>query len=260
VKNGDFDDRQIVGRDGNGEKDRVTVLPVSAMERFRKHLLGVKRLHDADHARGEGRVMLPYVIAVKYPNANAEWAWQGVFPAREFTTDPARGRYAVIIRMQRVCSAKSKRRWGELDFPNRLFPVPRGRQSIARVRKPLERGTTKFQNPNGVNVVWNRDQSQARVVGDFPELNSRRVAVAVHGEGDFQGFTPLAIHFRRVAAKTNAIVGCGGGLSFGRREPIGVGCELDLLPFLHGEWQVQHGSGIRWRLLGFPQSQGDVSQ
>ena len=28
--------------------------------------------------------------------------------------------------------------------------------------------------------------------------------------GRFQGFTPLAIHFRRVAAKTNAIVGCGG--------------------------------------------------
>ncbi len=69
---------------------------------------------------------------------------------------------------------------------------------------------------------------------DFPELNCRRVAAAVHGEGDFQGFTPLAIHFRRVAAKTNAIVGCGGGLSFGKREPIAVGCELDLLPFLHG--------------------------
>ena len=72
------------------------------------------------------------------------------------------------------------------------------------------------------------------MVGDFPELDCRRVAAVAHGEGDFQGFTPLAIHFRRVAAKTNAIVGCGGGLSFGKREPIGVGCELDLLPFLHG--------------------------
>ena len=98
------------------------------------------------------------------------------------------------------------------------------------------------------------------MVGDFPELDCRRVAAAVHGEGDFQGFTPLAIHFRRVAAKTNAIVGCGGGLSFRKREPIGVGCELDLLPFLHGEGQVQHGSGTPWRLLGSSQSQADVSQ
>ena len=49
------------------------------------------------------------------------------------------------------------------------------------------------------------------MVGDFPELDCRRVAAVAHGEGGFQGFTPLAIHFRRVAAKTNAIVGGGGG-------------------------------------------------
>ena len=98
------------------------------------------------------------------------------------------------------------------------------------------------------------------MVGDFPELDCRRVAAVAHGEGDFQGFTPLAIHFRRVAAKTNAIVGCGGGLPFGRRAPIGVGRDLDLSPFLQGKREVQHGSGTPWRLLGFPQSQGDVSQ
>ena len=72
------------------------------------------------------------------------------------------------------------------------------------------------------------------MVGDFPELDCRRVAAVAHGEGDFQGFTPLAIHFRRVAAKTNAIVGGGGGRPFGRRKPIGVGRQLDLSPFLHG--------------------------
>ena len=67
------------------------------------------------------------------------------------------------------------------------------------------------------------------------ELDCRRVAAVVHGEGDFQGFTPLAIHFRRVAAKTNAIVGCGGGgLPFGRRAPVGISRKLDFSPFLHG--------------------------
>ena len=78
------------------------------------------------------------------------------------------------------------------------------------------------------------------MVGDFPELDCRRVAAVAHGEGDFQGFTPLAIHFRRVAAKTNAILGCGGGLPFGRRKPIGIGRELDVSHVLHGDEQVQH--------------------
>ena len=32
-----------------------------------------------------------------------------------------------------------------------------------------------------------------------------RVAAEVDGEGDFRGFTLPAIHFRRVAAKANAI-------------------------------------------------------
>ena len=80
------------------------------------------------------------------------------------------------------------------------------------------------------------------------------------GASQTTGTSLPLFHFRRVAAKTNALVGCGGGLSFGKREPIGVGCELDLLPFLHGEGQVQHGSGTPWRLLGSSQSQGDVSQ
>ena len=52
------------------------------------------------------------------------------------------------------------------------------------------------------------------MVGDFPELNCRRVAVAVHGEGDFQGFTPLAIHCRRVEAKANAIDGRAGLMGY----------------------------------------------
>jgi hypothetical protein len=43
------------------------------------------------------------------------------------------------------------------------LPVPTGRQSIARRRKPLETGTTTSQNPNGVIVAWMRNQPRARV-------------------------------------------------------------------------------------------------
>jgi integrase len=40
---------------------------------------------------GSGRVNLPYALARKYPNAEAEWGWQFVFPAPAFCSDPRTG-------------------------------------------------------------------------------------------------------------------------------------------------------------------------
>ena len=105
VKDVNFQYRQIVVRDGKGEKDRVTVLPISVSDTLRDHLVGVKTLHDTDLARGQGRVLLPYALAAKYPNANAEWGWQWVFPARDFSTDPASG----VIRRHHMHEASVQR-------------------------------------------------------------------------------------------------------------------------------------------------------
>src|SRR5690349_6900978 len=38
-----------------------------------------------------GRVALPEALALKYPNAAAEWPWQWVFPARRHYQDEATG-------------------------------------------------------------------------------------------------------------------------------------------------------------------------
>ena len=53
VKDVDFDYRQILVRDGKGAKDRVTVLPESAIEPLREHRKRMQALHDADLANGD---------------------------------------------------------------------------------------------------------------------------------------------------------------------------------------------------------------
>ncbi len=92
VKDIDFTRGQIVVRAGKGENDRVTVLPETLREGLRAHLHRVRELHDKDLAAGQGEVWLPKALAVKYPHAPHEWAWQWVFPSAELSTDPRSGR------------------------------------------------------------------------------------------------------------------------------------------------------------------------
>jgi integron integrase len=80
VKDIDFQRREITVRDGKGGKDRITLLPMSLMPALQEHLLRVRSLHHGDMEAGWGRVLMPYALARKYPNANREWAWQWVFP------------------------------------------------------------------------------------------------------------------------------------------------------------------------------------
>jgi len=91
VKDIDFSFDQITVRDGKGAKDRVTMLPASLKTGLQKHLEEVKRLHASDLRAGSGRVYLPHALARKYPNAEAEWGWQFVFPAAGFSIDPRTG-------------------------------------------------------------------------------------------------------------------------------------------------------------------------
>ncbi|GIK55250.1 MAG: integron integrase [Chloroflexi bacterium] len=88
VKDIDFKRQEIVVRAGKGNKDRVTVLPVTLIVPLQEHLRQVKRQHERDLARGEGRAPLPYALASKYPNANREWSWQFIFPSSTLSTDP----------------------------------------------------------------------------------------------------------------------------------------------------------------------------
>ena len=92
VKDIDFEHRQVIVRDGKGENDRSSVLPVSLIEQLKIHLQDVKALHEKDLREGYGETHLPYALGVKYPNAGHEWIWQYVFPASQRSTDPQSGK------------------------------------------------------------------------------------------------------------------------------------------------------------------------
>ena len=91
VKDVDLEYRQILVRDGKGEKDRVTMLPEKLVEPLRAHLFRVKGLHARDLKEGYGGVNMPYALARKYPRAGREWAWQFVFPSKHRSADPDDG-------------------------------------------------------------------------------------------------------------------------------------------------------------------------
>jgi len=87
VKDVDFSYNHIVVRDGKGDKDRVTMLPLNVKNSLHRHLQEVKALHERDLTEGFGSVYLPYGLERKYPHANREWGWQYVFPSAKRSID-----------------------------------------------------------------------------------------------------------------------------------------------------------------------------
>ena len=64
------------------------MLPESLVAPLTAHLKRVQALHEQDLKAGFGRVWLPGALRVKYPNAEREWIWQYVFPAKTISVDP----------------------------------------------------------------------------------------------------------------------------------------------------------------------------
>jgi integron integrase len=92
VKDLDFSRDEITVRDGKGEKDRVTMLPLALKHRLTMQIEAVQKLHKQDLKRGFGDVYLPYALDRKYKNAPKEFAWQYVFPAEKLSIDPRSGK------------------------------------------------------------------------------------------------------------------------------------------------------------------------
>lgn len=91
LKDVEFSRREIVVREGKGKKDRVTMLPDSLADRLRAQMAFVKGQHTQDLALNRGEVWLPDALALKYPNASKDLAWQYVFPAAGVSVDPRSG-------------------------------------------------------------------------------------------------------------------------------------------------------------------------
>ncbi|MBI1938415.1 MAG: integron integrase [Ignavibacteriales bacterium] len=91
IKDIDFDYKQIIVRDGKGEKDRYSVLPTTIIPELKNHLNEVYKQHKKDLANGKGETILPYALKRKYPNAGREFGWQYVFPADKFIKEKESG-------------------------------------------------------------------------------------------------------------------------------------------------------------------------
>ncbi len=87
----DFEYRQIMVRDGKGQKDRSVMLSEILIEPLQKQIYKVELVHKTDLMEGYGAVYLPYALEKKYPNANKELKWQYLFPASRRSVDPRTG-------------------------------------------------------------------------------------------------------------------------------------------------------------------------
>lgn len=88
VKDIEFARREIIVREGKGNKDRITVLPENLILPLQAHLVKVKTLHEKDLDAGFGEVQMPNALAEKFPSGPRSWGWQFVFPSNVRSVDP----------------------------------------------------------------------------------------------------------------------------------------------------------------------------
>jgi integron integrase len=91
IKDVDLDRQQVIVRAGKGDKDRVTMLPESLVERLRAHRDRLRGLHEQDRAAALAGVWLPEALERKYPGAATSWEWFWFFPSRQVSLDPHAG-------------------------------------------------------------------------------------------------------------------------------------------------------------------------
>ncbi len=89
VKDLDFELRQVLLRDGKGQKDRYAPLAHRIVGPLRAQVSRVADLHARDRAAGHGWAALPSALHRKDPGAGYELGWQFVFPSRAINADPA---------------------------------------------------------------------------------------------------------------------------------------------------------------------------
>jgi integron integrase len=87
VKDLDFQRKQIVVREGKGEKDRYVPMPAKLRDALANQVEVTRRIHQSDLHRDAGWVWLPYALAVKFPDLGKSFHWQYLFPATKLSQD-----------------------------------------------------------------------------------------------------------------------------------------------------------------------------
>lgn len=87
-----FDRKEIVIRAGKGGKDRITMMPDSAIPGLRRCMERTGRFFELDRQNGIDHIDLPFALARKFPNAARELKWQFVFASANTSRDPRSGK------------------------------------------------------------------------------------------------------------------------------------------------------------------------
>lgn len=87
----DLERNALVVHAGKGDKDRLTVLPVSLRPALERQVARLRELFKKDRSDGLAGVWLPEGLERKFKRAGEQWEWQWFFPSREASTDPVSG-------------------------------------------------------------------------------------------------------------------------------------------------------------------------
>ena len=87
IKDIDFSTNQLRILEGKGDKDRLTVISSSIIDKLKEHLECIRVLYEADRNSNLPGVYLPNALEKKYPNAGKEWKWFWVFPSLNISFD-----------------------------------------------------------------------------------------------------------------------------------------------------------------------------
>jgi integron integrase len=88
IKDMDFERSTVTVREGKGDKDRQTLLPVNVVKELKNHLEQVRLIYEADRMADVAGVHLPGALDKKYLNASKQWIWFWVFPSDRLSVDP----------------------------------------------------------------------------------------------------------------------------------------------------------------------------
>jgi integron integrase len=92
IKDVDFQRKQILVRNGKGQKDRYTILMNNVIVPLQRQICYALSVYEQDYAQGYHQVYLPYALERKYPQAASDRRWYWVFPSRNLSVDPRSGR------------------------------------------------------------------------------------------------------------------------------------------------------------------------
>lgn len=91
IKDVDLERGTVTVRQGKGDKDRVTVLPLSLRDEVAMQVERARKLWQGDREVSHAGVWLPGALARKFRRAAESFEWFWLFPARQVSVDPECG-------------------------------------------------------------------------------------------------------------------------------------------------------------------------